>query len=101
MIKLYVGNPTAASLLGRDAHSHLQSWSLRRQKASLLGLAIFPGDVVEVDLEHRDPAAPWPFEGETLACTLKDPDEVPVEFRARAIATAGPHGSTGAELLRC
>jgi hypothetical protein len=48
------------------------------------GLAVFPGDVVEADLEHRDPAAPWPYEAGTLACTLDDPDDVPVEFKARA-----------------
>jgi hypothetical protein len=41
--------------------------------------------VVEAHLEHRDPAAPWPFEPETLACTLDHPDDVPVEFRDRAI----------------
>jgi hypothetical protein len=70
----------------------------RRVKAIVMGnagiqpgLAIFPGDVVEVDLEHRDPAAPWPFETETLACTLDDPDEVPVEFRDRAIRYGWPH----------
>ena len=49
------------------------------------GLAVFPGEVVEADLEHQDPAAPWPFDAGTLACTLDDPDEVPVEFSARAL----------------
>jgi hypothetical protein len=64
----------------------------RRVKAVVMGnagiqpgLAIFPGDVVQADLEHWDPAAPRPYEAETLACTLDDPDDVPVEFRARAI----------------
>jgi hypothetical protein len=50
-----------------------------------LGLALFPGEVVEAEHERRDPAAPWPYDPETLVCTLDDPDEVPVEFRARAI----------------
>jgi hypothetical protein len=70
----------------------------RRVKAVVMGnagiqpgLAIFPGEVVEVDLEHRDPAAPWPFEAETLACTLDDPDDTPVEFRDRAIRYGWPH----------
>lgn len=70
----------------------------RRVKAVVMGnagiqpgLAIFPGEVVEVDLEHRDPAAPWPFEAETLACTLDDPDDVPVEFRDRAVRHGWPH----------
>ncbi len=69
----------------------------RRVKAVVMGnagiqpgLAIFPGDVVEADLEHRDPAAPWPYEAETLACTLDDPDDVPVELRARAIRYGWP-----------
>jgi hypothetical protein len=50
-----------------------------------LGLALFPGEVVQSDLERRDPAAPWPYDPETLVCTLDDPDDVPVEFRARAV----------------
>ena len=54
------------------------------------GLAIFPGEVVEADLEHRDPGAPWPFKTETLACTLDDPDSVPLEFRDRAIRYRWP-----------
>ena len=69
----------------------------RRVKAVVMGnagiqpgLAVFPGEVVEADLEHRDPAAPWPFEAGTLACTLDDPDEVPVEFGARALRYGWP-----------
>ena len=69
----------------------------RRVKAVVMGnagvqpgLAIFPGQVVEADLEHRDPAAPWPFEPETLACTLDDPDSVPLEFRDRAFRYGWP-----------
>ena len=69
----------------------------RRVKAVVMGnagiqpgLAIFPGEVVEADLEHRDSAAPWPFEPETLACTLDDPDSVPLEFRARALRYSWP-----------
>jgi len=69
----------------------------RRVKAVVMGnagiepgLALFPGEVVEADLEHRDPAAPWPFEPQTLACTLDDPRDVPVEFRARAIRYGWP-----------
>ena len=69
----------------------------RRVKAVVMGnagiqpgLALFPGDVVEADLEHRDPTTPWPFDPETLACTLDDPSEVPVEFRARAIRYGWP-----------
>jgi hypothetical protein len=54
------------------------------------GLAIFPGEVVEAVLERRDPATPWPFEPETLACTLDDPVDVPVEFRDRAIRYGWP-----------
>ncbi len=64
----------------------------RRVKAVVMGnagiqpgLAIFPGEVVESDLERRDPAAPWPYEVGTLACTLDHPDDVPAEFRARAL----------------
>ncbi len=64
----------------------------RRVKAVVMGnagiqagLAIFPDEVVEADLEERDPAARWPYEAGTLACTLDDPDDVPVEFRARAV----------------
>jgi hypothetical protein len=72
----------------------------RRVKAVVMGnagiqpgLAIFPGEVVEADLEHLDPAAPWPFEAETLACTLDDPDSVPLEFRDRAIRYGWPHAA--------
>lgn len=54
------------------------------------GLAIFPGEVVDADLERRDPDAPWPFEPETLACTLDDPASVPLEFRDRAIRYGWP-----------
>jgi hypothetical protein len=54
------------------------------------GLALFPGDVIEVDLEHRDPAEPWPFDPETLACTLDGPSDVPVEIRARALRYGWP-----------
>jgi hypothetical protein len=54
------------------------------------GLALFPGEVVEADLEHRDPAAPWPCDPETLACTLDNPAGVPVEIRARAIRYGWP-----------
>jgi hypothetical protein len=46
--------------------------------------------VVEADLEHRDPAAPWPYVPGTLACTLDSPDDVPVEIRARAIRYGWP-----------
>jgi len=49
------------------------------------GLALFPGEVVEPDLERRDPAAPWPYDPGTLACTLDNPAGIPVEIRARAI----------------
>jgi hypothetical protein len=66
----------------------------RRVKAVVMGnagiqpgLALFPGEVVEADLEHRDPAMPWSYDPETLACT---PDDVPVEFRARAIRYGWP-----------
>ncbi len=69
----------------------------RRVKAVVMGnagiqpgLALFPGEVVEADLEHRDPAAPWPYDAETLACTLDDPRDVPVEFRTRAIRYGWP-----------
>jgi hypothetical protein len=69
----------------------------RRVKAVVMGnagiqpgLALFPGEVVEADLEHRDPAMPWSYDPETLACTLDDPDDVPVEFRARAIRYGWP-----------
>ncbi len=72
----------------------------RRVKAVVMGnagiqpgLAIFPGEVVEADLEHRVPAAPWPFEPETLACTLDNPDDVPVEFRDRAIRYGWPQAA--------
>jgi hypothetical protein len=54
------------------------------------GLAIFPGEVVEADLKRRDPDAPWPFDPETLACTLDDPASVPLEFRDRAIRYGWP-----------
>jgi hypothetical protein len=53
------------------------------------GLALFPGEVVEADLA-RDPAAPWPYDSGTLACTLDNPDDVPVEIRARAIRYGWP-----------
>ena len=69
----------------------------RRVKAVVMGnagiqpgLALFPGEVVEADFEHRDSAAPWPYESETLACTLDDPDDVPFEFMARAIRYGWP-----------
>jgi hypothetical protein len=69
----------------------------RRVKAVVMGnagiqpgLAIFPGDVVEADLEHEDPARPTSVEAETLACTLDHPDDVPVEFRDRAIRYGWP-----------
>jgi hypothetical protein len=54
------------------------------------GLALFPGEVVEADLQHHNPATPWPFDPGTLACTLDDPDHVPIEFRARAIRYGWP-----------
>ena len=54
------------------------------------GLALFPGKVIEADLEHRDSTAPWPFEPQTLACTLDNPAGVPVEITAVRFATAGP-----------
>jgi hypothetical protein len=54
------------------------------------GLAVFPGKVVEADLEHRDQAAPWPYDPETLACTLDDPAGVPVEISARAFRYGWP-----------
>jgi hypothetical protein len=54
------------------------------------GLALFPGKVVEADLEHRDPAAPWPYDPETLACTLDNPADVPVEMRAQALRYGWP-----------
>jgi hypothetical protein len=72
----------------------------RRVKAVVMGnagiqpgLALFPDEVVEAELEHRDPAAPWPYEPGTLACTLDDPDDVPVEFRARAIRYGWPESA--------
>jgi hypothetical protein len=49
-----------------------------------LGLAIFPGEVVEADLGHAKLTA-WPYDVGTLVCTLDLPDEVPVEFRTRAV----------------
>ena len=49
------------------------------------GLALFPYEVVEADLEHRDPAAQWPYDPDTLVCSLDDPAGVPVEIRARAL----------------
>ncbi len=57
------------------------------------GLALFPGDVVEVDLDQRDPSAPWPFDPQTLACTLDDPDDTPAEFTARAIRYGWPEAA--------
>jgi len=72
----------------------------RRVKAVVMGnagiqpgLAIFPGEVIEADLEDRDPAAPWPYEPETLAFTLDGPDDVPIEFRARAIRYGWPESA--------
>ena len=72
----------------------------RRVKAVVMGnagiqpgLALFPGEVVEADFEHRDSAAPWPYESETLACTLDDPDDVPFEFMARAIRYGWPESA--------
>jgi hypothetical protein len=50
-----------------------------------IGLALFPGEVVEADLERRDPAPSWPYDPETMVCMLDDPEDVPEEFRARAI----------------
>ena len=46
------------------------------------GLALFPGEVVEIDGEG--PAPPWPYEAGTLACTLDDPTDIPAEITARA-----------------
>jgi hypothetical protein len=70
---------------------------LRRVKGVVMGsagiqfgLALFPGEVVEADLERRDPAASWPYDPGTLVCTLDDPDDVPIEFRARAIRYGWP-----------
>jgi len=54
------------------------------------GLALFPGKVIEADLEHRDSTAPWPFESQTLACTLDNPAGVPVEITARALRYGWP-----------
>lgn len=72
----------------------------RRVKAVVMGnagiqpgLALFPGEVVEADLERRNPAAPWPYDPGTLACTLNDDDDVPVEFRARAIRYGWPEAA--------
>lgn len=69
----------------------------RRVKAVVMGnagiqpgLALFPREVVEADIEHRDPDAPWPDDPETVACTLDDPEDVPVEFKARAIRYGWP-----------
>jgi hypothetical protein len=69
----------------------------RRVKAVVMGnagiqpgLALFPGEVVEADIEHRDPAAPWPYDPETVACTLDDPQDVPVEFKVRATRYGWP-----------
>jgi hypothetical protein len=55
-----------------------------------IGLALFPGEVVGSELEHRDPEAPRPYDPGTLVCTLDDPDEAPVEFRSRAIRYGWP-----------
>jgi hypothetical protein len=54
------------------------------------GLALFPGNVIETSLEHRDPAAPWPYDPETLACTLDSPLGVPLEIRGRALRYGWP-----------
>lgn len=54
------------------------------------GLVLFPYEVVEADLEHRDPAAPWPYDPDTLVCSLDDPAGVPVEIRARALRYGWP-----------
>jgi hypothetical protein len=69
----------------------------RRVKAVVMGhagiqpgLAVFPGEVIEADLEDRDPSAAWPYAAGTLACTLDDPDDVPVEFKARAFRYGWP-----------
>jgi hypothetical protein len=57
------------------------------------GLALFPGKVVEAELEHGDPASPWPYDPGTLVCTLDDPDEVPAELRSRAIRYCWPESA--------
>jgi hypothetical protein len=57
------------------------------------GLALFPGEVVESELEHRDSEAPWPYDPGTLVCTLDDPDEVPAELRLRAIRYGWPESA--------
>lgn len=69
----------------------------RRVKAVVMGnagiqpgLALFPGEVVEADPEHMDPGMPWPYDPETMVCTLDNPVDVPVEFRARAIRYGWP-----------
>jgi hypothetical protein len=57
------------------------------------GLALFPGEVVESELEHRDSEAPRPYDPGTLVCTLDDPDEVPAELRCRAIRYSWPESA--------
>jgi hypothetical protein len=48
------------------------------------GLAVFPGELGETELE-RDPTASILYDPETLVCTVDESDQVPLEFRARAI----------------
>lgn len=69
----------------------------RRVKAVVMGgagiqpgLALFPDEVIEADLEQLYPASPLPRNPETLACTCNEPDDVPVEFKARAIRYGWP-----------
>ena len=78
--------------------SHGEEW--RQFKAVIMGnagiefgLALFPGEVVESELEHRDPEAPWPYDPGTLVCTLNDPDEMPAELRSRAIRYGWPESA--------
>jgi hypothetical protein len=55
-----------------------------------LGLAIFPGAVVQANVDQWIPTASRPYDAGTLVCTLDDPDEVPLEFMTRAVRYGWP-----------